>query len=207
MGLESGERGTWEGEEEEEVPLCGTTGDGALPRGRVQGDVALRTGDGARRNLGLVAGDRARASSWLLLEILMGGAWIFLPRKPSLSAAMVLLRGLDWGDPSGLERGDTGTSVSELVAVLRPCELELELVRVSDDPPVCTAKPVGTASWLAEPPVSSDTISPAKLPLGTPGSVDDSPGRCPSVTDVVSVPDDGRLVVLVVVVMVMAAVV
>ena len=40
-----------------------STGEGARPRLRVQGEVALLTGEGARRNLGLVAGDSARASS------------------------------------------------------------------------------------------------------------------------------------------------
>ena len=117
MGLDSGDRDLCEGDED----LWETTGEGARPSGRVHGDVALRpTGEGARRNLGLVAGDRAKASSWLLLEILIGGAWIFLPLKPSLRAAMVLLRGLDCGEPRGLVRGEAGTSVSELVAVLSP---------------------------------------------------------------------------------------
>ncbi len=46
------------------------------------GEVALRNGDGARRNLGLVAGESAKASIWLLVGILIGGGLNFLVRKP-----------------------------------------------------------------------------------------------------------------------------
>ena len=135
----------------------------------------------------------------------MGGAWIFLPRKPNLSAAMVLLRGLDCGDPRGLDRGDTATSVSELVAVLSPWESELEPVRVSDEAPCCSARPAGTTSFLF---VLDASEARGSVVAAVAGSVDDSPGKWSSVTEVViRVPADGRLIVLVAVVIVIAAVV
>ena len=54
----------------------------------------------------------------MLLGILIGGAVIFFPRSASRSDEIEECFGLDDGTESGLERGETGTSVSELVAVL-----------------------------------------------------------------------------------------
>ena len=103
-----------EGEEEQ-----GSTGELTPPVGIMQwGDVALRIGDGARRNLGLVAGDNARASIWLLGGILIGGGLNFFDLKPSLRGLIVDFLGLVMGEPAGLECGDVGTRVSELVVVL-----------------------------------------------------------------------------------------
>ena len=100
------------------VERCGNIGDGALPSSAaLHGDVARRKGDGTLRNLGLVAGDRASASSWLLVGIFMGGAVIFFPRSTRRSEAIDECFGLE-GIDTGLERGETGTRVSELVAVL-----------------------------------------------------------------------------------------
>jgi hypothetical protein len=104
----------------------------------VHGEVERRSGDGgARRNLGLVAGDNARASNWLLVGILIGGGLNFLVLKPSF---LGLERkddffGLDTGELPGLEWGDIGTRVSELVAALIARGLGREPVKVSDDAP------------------------------------------------------------------------
>jgi hypothetical protein len=126
--------------------------------------VARRNGDAARRNFGLVAGDKARASSWLLLGILMGGAVILLPFSASRSEVREECLGLDEGKDRGLERGETGTSVSELVAVLSVCPPLGELINVSEEQMLIDIPP-GTVNVLFSKPASSDMVS----------SVEDSP--------------------------------
>lgn len=126
MGLQAGERtGLGEVARREMGEDC--------PNESVQGEVARRTGVGARPNLGLVAGDRARASSWLLPGIRIGGAVTFRLRNPTQNDETSDCFGVVHCGELGIECGELGTSVSELVAVLRKCELEKELVSVSDD--------------------------------------------------------------------------
>ena len=144
---------------------CGKIGDGALPSSAaLQGDVARRNGDGILRNFGLVAGDSARASSWLLLGILIGGAVIFFPRSTRRSDEIDECFGLDDGTERGLERGETGTSVSELVAVLSVWQLLGELISVSDEQPPSARLP-GTVNVLFS----------AYMVIDSESSVDDSP--------------------------------
>ncbi len=106
------------------------------------GEVDLRIGDGARPNFGLVAGDNAKASIWLLVGIFIGGN--FFPLKPSLRPGLIereLIRidflGLARGE-LGDEWGDPGTRVSELVHELIPCGLFRDPTNVSDEAPVPT---------------------------------------------------------------------
>ena len=85
----------------------------------LDGEVARRNGEGVLLNFGLVAGDNARASNCLLLGILIGCALIFLPFKAKRREVMEDRFGLGGGTVKGLEQGETGTRVSELVAVLK----------------------------------------------------------------------------------------
>lgn len=127
LGLQAGERtGLGEVARREMGEDC--------PNESVQGDVARRTGVGARPNLGLVAGDSASASSWLLVGIRIGGAVTLRLRNPTQNDETSDCFGVVHCGEFGIECGELGTSVSELVAVLRKCELEKEeLVSVSDD--------------------------------------------------------------------------
>lgn len=126
MGLQAGERmGLGEVARREMGEDC--------PYESVQGEVARRRGVGARPNLGLVAGDRARASNWLLVGIRIGGAATLRLRNPTQNDETSDCFGVVHRGELGIECGELGTSVSELVAVLRKCELEKELVSVSDD--------------------------------------------------------------------------
>ena len=116
FGEETGER--WgEGE-----VVLGSTGELKPPVGIQCGDVARRIGDAALR--GLVAGDNTNASIWLLGGILIGGGLNFLVLKRILCAAVdpvdcerepMDFLGLVSGEPAGLECGEVGTRVSELV--------------------------------------------------------------------------------------------
>lgn len=99
----------------------------------MQGDVARRTGDAALPNLGLLAGDNASASSWLLGGIRAGGTDALRLRNPTQNDETSECFGVVQRGELGIECGELGTSVSELAAALRKCELENELVRVSDE--------------------------------------------------------------------------
>lgn len=127
------------------------------------GDVALLIGEGARRNLGLVAGDNAKASIWLLVGILIGGGLNFLVRKPYffLGLNKMPFLGVVTGELAGLDCEDPGTRVSELVAALIARGLGSEPVNVSEEE-VPRDRDIGTVKVTSEPTGS--------------GSDDDSPG-------------------------------
>lgn len=87
--------------------------------------------------LGLVAGDNARASSWLAVGILIGGA-VNLRDRVNAFSGLVPFLGLLTGEVAGLECDELsrpGPSVSELVAAETTRELGREPTRVSEEKP------------------------------------------------------------------------
>lgn len=103
----------------------------------VQGDVTRLNGEATRPIRGLETGERASASSWLLAGKRIDGAETLRLWKPDQREETMGRLGED-----GMEWGEQGIKVSELVALLRRCDAEKELARVFRENPV--AKHEGT---------------------------------------------------------------